>query len=180
MDTPNPVPAKKTPAAPQLGDKYNIKPPVLKRPRYCPCCRQKLTCYLISLQLHLVVHSCIAVYFHPLAPVPWKCRIWRKNTSHWIPHLTLPKKSKLKSFQHSVSLHRTISNYWICCRSHCSLVSYGHIAAMECTGFLDALNSAPVPGIKIKKKKPGAGTSVNAKAVSPTTTKVLTNLWIKI
>lgn len=33
MDTPSPVPAKKIPAAPQLGDKYNIKPPVLKRPR---------------------------------------------------------------------------------------------------------------------------------------------------
>lgn len=33
MDTPNPLPAKKIPAAPQLGDKYNIKPPVLKRPR---------------------------------------------------------------------------------------------------------------------------------------------------
>lgn len=38
MDTPNPVPAKKTPAAPQLGDKYNIKPPVLKRPRYGTLC----------------------------------------------------------------------------------------------------------------------------------------------
>lgn len=36
--------------------------------------------------------------------------------------------------------------------------------AMEATGFLDALNSAPVPGIKIKKKKP--------KAVSPTSNKV--------
>lgn len=34
---------------------------------------------------------------------------------------------------------------------------------MEATGFLDALNSAPVPGIKIKKKKP--------KAVSPTSNK---------
>lgn len=33
MDTVNPVPVKKTPAAPQLGDKYNIRPPVLKRPR---------------------------------------------------------------------------------------------------------------------------------------------------
>ncbi|KAG2469038.1 serine/threonine-protein phosphatase 1 regulatory subunit 10 [Polypterus senegalus] len=33
---------------------------------------------------------------------------------------------------------------------------------MECSGFLDALNSAPVPGIKIKKKK---------KVVSPTTQK---------
>lgn len=36
--------------------------------------------------------------------------------------------------------------------------------AMESLGFLDALNSAPVPGIKIKKKKP--------KAVSPTSNKV--------
>lgn len=36
MDAPNPVPPKKMPAAPQLGDKYNIKPPVLKRPRYPP------------------------------------------------------------------------------------------------------------------------------------------------
>ena len=34
MDMPTPAPAKKTPAAPQLGDKYNIKPAVLKRPRY--------------------------------------------------------------------------------------------------------------------------------------------------
>lgn len=37
MDTPNPAPAKKTPTAPQLGDKYNIKPPVLKRPRLSAC-----------------------------------------------------------------------------------------------------------------------------------------------
>lgn len=36
--------------------------------------------------------------------------------------------------------------------------------AMESLGFLDALNSAPVPGIKIKKKK--------TKAVSPTSNKV--------
>lgn len=34
IDAPSPLPAKKIPAAPQLGDKYNIKPPVLKRPRY--------------------------------------------------------------------------------------------------------------------------------------------------
>lgn len=34
MDTPSMAPAKKTPTAPQLGDKYNIKPPVLKRLRY--------------------------------------------------------------------------------------------------------------------------------------------------
>lgn len=39
---------------------------------------------------------------------------------------------------------------------------------MESLGFLDALNSAPVPGIKIKKKKP--------KAVSPTSNKVGWNL----
>lgn len=45
-------------------------------------------------------------------------------------------------------------------------------AAMECTGFLDALNSAPVPGIKIKKKKPGTGSPASTKAVSPTSNKV--------
>lgn len=33
METPNPTPPKKTPSAPQLGNKYNIKPPLLKRPR---------------------------------------------------------------------------------------------------------------------------------------------------
>ncbi|KAA8586072.1 hypothetical protein FQN60_007641 [Etheostoma spectabile] len=38
-------------------------------------------------------------------------------------------------------------------------------------GFLDALNSAPVPGIKIKKKKPGAVSPANTKAVSPTSNK---------
>lgn len=55
------------------------------------------------------------------------------------------------------------------CLSVCVCV---RAAAMECTGFLDALNSAPVPGIKIKKKKPGAAATPNAKAVSPTTNKV--------
>lgn len=34
IDTPNLPPTKKITTAPQLGDKYNIKPPVLKRPRY--------------------------------------------------------------------------------------------------------------------------------------------------
>lgn len=38
MDTPHPAPAKKAPSAPQLGDKYNIKPPLLKRPRYYTFC----------------------------------------------------------------------------------------------------------------------------------------------
>lgn len=43
-------------------------------------------------------------------------------------------------------------------------------AALEGTGFLDALNSAPVPGIKIKKKKGKEGR--DPKAVSPTSNKV--------
>lgn len=50
------------------------------------------------------------------------------------------------------------------------LIIFVVTAAMECTGFLDALNSAPVPGIKIKKKKPGSPAST--KAVSPTSNKV--------
>lgn len=47
--------------------------------------------------------------------------------------------------------------------------------AMEGMGFLDALNSAPVPGIKIKKKKSITGTTANTKAVSPTSHKVETS-----
>ena len=58
----------------------------------------------------------------------------------------------------------------------CSLNSYVLTAAIECTGFLDALNSAPVPGIKIKKKKAGTSTTPNTKVVSPTSNKVLTDL----
>lgn len=58
----------------------------------------------------------------------------------------------------------------------CSPLSRVLSTAMECTGFLDALNSAPVPGIKIKKKKSGGGTPPNVKAVSPTSNKVLTDL----
>lgn len=54
--------------------------------------------------------------------------------------------------------------------------SYVLTAAIECTGFLDALNSAPVPGIKIKKKKAGTSTTPNTKVVSPTSNKVLTDL----
>ncbi len=33
VESPAPVPVKKTPSAPLLGDKYNIKPTVLKRPK---------------------------------------------------------------------------------------------------------------------------------------------------
>lgn len=43
------------------------------------------------------------------------------------------------------------------------LILLFHSIAMEGLGFLDALNSAPVPGIKIKKKK---------KVLSPTAAKV--------
>ncbi|KAK7124871.1 hypothetical protein R3I94_019056 [Phoxinus phoxinus] len=97
-----PVPVKKTPSAPQLGDKYNIKPALLKRPSTSP---------------------------NDAPPVEKKYK--PLNTT---PNSTKEIKVKLIPAQ-----------------------------PMEATGFLDALNSAPVPGIKIKKKKP--------KAVSPTTNK---------
>lgn len=47
------------------------------------------------------------------------------------------------------------------------LILLFHSIAMEGLGFLDALNSAPVPGIKIKKKK---------KVLSPTAAKVRVSL----
>ncbi|KAG1947253.1 serine/threonine-protein phosphatase 1 regulatory subunit 10 [Pimephales promelas] len=97
-----PVPVKKPPSAPQLGDKYNIKPAMLKRPSTSP---------------------------NDAPPVEKKYK--PLNTT---PNSTKEIKVKIIPAQ-----------------------------PMEATGFLDALNSAPVPGIKIKKKKP--------KAVSPTTNK---------
>ncbi|XP_036395569.1 serine/threonine-protein phosphatase 1 regulatory subunit 10-like [Megalops cyprinoides] len=100
VDSPSPLPAKKPPAAPQLGDKYNIKPAVLKRPSPS------------------LSDSPVEKKYKPL------------NTT---PNSTKEIKVKIIPAQ-----------------------------PMECTGFLDALNSAPVPGIKIKKKK---------KAVSPTSNK---------
>ncbi len=33
VESPAPVPVKKAPSAPLLGDKYNIKPAFLKRPK---------------------------------------------------------------------------------------------------------------------------------------------------
>ena len=48
-------------------------------------------------------------------------------------------------------------------RSDDAILCFLSFAAMEGLGFLDALNSAPVPGIKIKKKK---------KVLSPTAAKV--------
>ncbi|TNN45549.1 Serine/threonine-protein phosphatase 1 regulatory subunit 10 [Liparis tanakae] len=110
MDTPSVAPVKKTPIPPQLGDKYNIKPPVLKRLSSGP----------------------------PDAP---------------------PQEKKYKPLNTPSNSAKEIK------------VKIIPAQPMECTGFLEALNSAPVPGIKIKKKKSSAGTSPSAKAVSPTSNK---------
>ncbi|XP_029369637.1 serine/threonine-protein phosphatase 1 regulatory subunit 10 isoform X2 [Echeneis naucrates] len=110
MDMPNPAPVKKASTAPQLGDKYNIKPPVLKRPSLGP------------------------------SDAP-------------------PLEKKYKPLNTPSNSAKEIK------------VKIIPAQPMECTGFLDALNSAPVPGIKIKKKKPSAGIPANAKAVSPTSNK---------
>ncbi|XP_062866202.1 serine/threonine-protein phosphatase 1 regulatory subunit 10 isoform X2 [Trichomycterus rosablanca] len=102
IESPTPVPAKKALPIPQLGDKYNIKPAVLKRPSSAasdaPPVEKK---------------------YKPLNITP--------NTTKDIKVKLIPAQP------------------------------------MECPGFLDALNSAPVPGIKIKKKKP--------KVASPTSNK---------
>lgn len=65
MDTVNPVPVKKTPAAPQLGDKYNIRPPVLKRPRFVACCvREDVGFYLNNVKRLTQLHSgCVLIHF---------------------------------------------------------------------------------------------------------------------
>ncbi|XP_034016341.1 serine/threonine-protein phosphatase 1 regulatory subunit 10 isoform X2 [Thalassophryne amazonica] len=110
METSSPVPAKKTPTAPQLGDKYNIKPPVLKRP---------------------------------------------SSGLSDAPHL----EKKYKPLNTPSNAAKEIK------------VKIIPAQPMECTGFLDALNSAPVPGIKIKKKKPSTGSPANAKVASPTSNK---------
>ncbi|XP_076864616.1 serine/threonine-protein phosphatase 1 regulatory subunit 10 [Brachyhypopomus gauderio] len=102
VETPTPVPTKKAPTVPQLGDKYMIKPAVLKRPNSS-----------------LSDAPPVEKKYKPL------------NTT---PNSTKEIKVKLIPPQ-----------------------------PMESPGFLDALNSAPVPGIKIKKKKP--------KAASPTSNK---------
>ncbi|XP_054620754.1 serine/threonine-protein phosphatase 1 regulatory subunit 10 [Dunckerocampus dactyliophorus] len=110
MDAPSPAPTKKTPVAPQLGDKYNIKPPLIKRPSSGP-------------------------------------------------FDTPPLEKKYKPLNTPSNAAKEIK------------VKIIPAQPMECTGFLDALNSAPVPGIKIKKKKAAAGSPSNTKAVSPTSNK---------
>lgn len=102
VESPAPVPVKKTPPAPQLGDKYNIKPALLKRPSTAPFDAPP-----------------VEKKYKPLNTTP--------NSAKEIKVKLIPAQP------------------------------------MEATGFLDALNSAPVPGIKIKKKK--------TKAVSPTSNK---------
>uniref|UniRef100_A0A8C2WNM4 Protein phosphatase 1, regulatory subunit 10 n=1 Tax=Cyclopterus lumpus TaxID=8103 RepID=A0A8C2WNM4_CYCLU len=122
MDTPSLAPVKKTPIAPQLGDKYNIKPPVLKRLSSGP----------------------------PDAP---------------------PLEKKYKPLNTPSNSAKEIK------------VKIIPAQPMECTGFLDALNSAPVPGIKIKKKKASgspsdskqsAYSSSSAKPSSPETAASIT------
>uniref|UniRef100_A0A8B9KME2 C3H1-type domain-containing protein n=1 Tax=Astyanax mexicanus TaxID=7994 RepID=A0A8B9KME2_ASTMX len=105
METPTPVPTKKPPAVPQLGDKYNIKPAVLKRP-----------------STSMSDAPPVEKKYKPLNTTP--------NSAKEIKVKLIPPQP------------------------------------MESPGFLDALNSAPVPGIKIKKKK--------LKAASPTSNKVMT------
>ncbi|KAG9279663.1 serine/threonine-protein phosphatase 1 regulatory subunit 10 isoform X1 [Astyanax mexicanus] len=102
METPTPVPTKKPPAVPQLGDKYNIKPAVLKRP-----------------STSMSDAPPVEKKYKPLNTTP--------NSAKEIKVKLIPPQP------------------------------------MESPGFLDALNSAPVPGIKIKKKK--------LKAASPTSNK---------
>ncbi|KAL7829378.1 hypothetical protein AOLI_G00302630 [Acnodon oligacanthus] len=102
VETPTPIPSKKPPVVPQLGDKYNIKPAVLKRP-----------------SSSLSDAPPVEKKYKPLNTTP--------NSAKEIKVKLIPPQP------------------------------------MESPGFLDALNSAPVPGIKIKKKKP--------KAASPTSNK---------
>lgn len=111
METSHPTPPKKTPSAPQLGEKYIIKPPLLKRPSSGPSD-------------------------------------------------TPPLEKKYKPLNMPSNSTKEIK------------VKIIPAPPMEATGFLDALNSAPVPEIKIKKKKPpAASTPANTKVVSPTSTK---------
>uniref|UniRef100_A0A8C7XYW3 Serine/threonine-protein phosphatase 1 regulatory subunit 10 n=1 Tax=Oryzias sinensis TaxID=183150 RepID=A0A8C7XYW3_9TELE len=119
MEAPNPAPSKKTPSAPELGAKYNIKPPLLKRP------------------------STAGPFDAPPLEKKYKPLNMPSNSAKEIKVKIIPAQP------------------------------------MEATGFLDALNSAPVPGIKIKKKKPGASGAANSKAVSPTSNKnFLMSWWI--
>lgn len=110
IDTPNLPPTKKITTAPQLGDKYNIKPPVLKRPSSGPSDAPPLEKKYKPLNMPSNSAKEIKVKIIPAQPI-------------------------------------------------------------ECTGFLEALNSAPVPGIKIKKKKSSGSSPSSAKAVSPTSNK---------
>lgn len=111
LETQTPVPTKKVPAVPQLGDKYNIKPAVLKRPRYLIIICLAFT--HISLTEHVVCCPLLAVWFLILSSVVLLFaallhqthRLWRKSTSLLTPPPTQPKKSKSSLFLHNVSYH---------------------------------------------------------------------------
>uniref|UniRef100_A0A3B5L0L4 Serine/threonine-protein phosphatase 1 regulatory subunit 10 n=1 Tax=Xiphophorus couchianus TaxID=32473 RepID=A0A3B5L0L4_9TELE len=101
MEASNPTPPKKMSSAPQLGEKYIIKAPLLKRPSSGPSDAPPLE-----------------KKYKPLNQPP--------NATKEIKMKIIPA------------------------------------LPMEATDFVDALNSAPVPEIKIKKKKPpGASTPTN-------------------
>lgn len=176
MDAPSPVPAKKMPAAPQLGDKYNIKPPVLKRPRYVSLLltlfiptwpllwnQDNMSLTWLSHGSNSVWSASLFVFFSsgPLENTPFEKKYKPLNT---------PSNSAKEIKVKIIPAQRESRPTYIQTGADVDLQLCDCLAAaMESTGFLDALNSAPVPGIKIKKKKPGAN---NAKAASPTSTKV--------
>ena len=100
IEVATPALAKKTPAAPQLGDKYNIKPAVLKRPRYkvllslsltarlaCPLVafarinqtREPFLCCPLVASLMIFV-SCVSHSNGPLDPPPVEKKYKPLNT----------------------------------------------------------------------------------------------------
>ncbi|XP_038141827.1 serine/threonine-protein phosphatase 1 regulatory subunit 10 isoform X1 [Cyprinodon tularosa] len=111
MEASNPAPPKKATPAPQLGEKYIIKPPLLKRP------------------------------------------------SGSGPSDAPPPEKKYKPLNTPSNSTKEIK------------VKIIPAQPMEATGFLDALNSAPIPERIKKKKPPGASVPANSKAVSPTSAK---------
>uniref|UniRef100_A0A8C9WVT3 Serine/threonine-protein phosphatase 1 regulatory subunit 10 n=1 Tax=Sander lucioperca TaxID=283035 RepID=A0A8C9WVT3_SANLU len=154
MDPPSLAPAKKPPPAPQLGDKYNIKPPVLKRPRYHPLPLSAQQ-HLLTAALRWLRALLTCFFFSPF------------SVSSAGPSDAPPLEKKYKPLNMPSNSAKEIK------------VKIIPAQPMECTGFLDALNSAPVPGIKIKKKKAGAVSPASTKAVSPTSNKVLFSISLR-
>lgn len=84
------------------------------------------------------------------------------NSAKEIKVKLIPPQREFCSF--SILSHNDYDNKHKCNLYVFAKYLFFYSLAMEASGFLDALNSAPVPGIKIKKKK--------TKAVSPTSNKV--------